>query len=190
MRSLKNRFLALGAVFTLVAAGAAYAQIINYNKSANDVPAGIIIPVSNGADSLIQSGTWVMIDTTTAATTNQKRIVVIPWNGVVINRYRAIGCLTSDLKKPGNAATGHRGASGNCLIWGYHPSAKFGSSTQAGNLPIKLGPALYGKATVAGDTTSLGIGWLIGPGVNNAATNPRARVFITRIGQTQSLLAN
>jgi hypothetical protein len=130
-----------------------------------------------------------MVDTTTAATTNQKRIVVVPFNGVVLNRYRFLGVAVGDIKRPGNAATGHRGASGQVMIWGYHPSAKVGSSTQAGGVPIKVGP-LYGKFGTAADTTSLSVGFLIGPGTNNTASNPRAQVFITRVGSAHGLTLN
>lgn len=188
MKSLKARFIALAAVVTLVGAGIAFSQV-TYNRGTSQSVAGIIVPVSLGADSLIQDGTVVMVDTTTAATTNQKRIVVVPYNGTVLNRYRVIGVAAGPIKKPGNAATGHRGAVGNVLIWGYHPSAKVSSSTQAGNVQIK--PAiLHGKFAVSADSVGIAIGWLIGPGLNNTASNPRGQVFITNIGARHGLTLN
>lgn len=192
MKTLKSRFLALAAVVTLVAAGAAYAQVTyNRGSGSNDQAAGIIVPVTLGSDSIIVDGTWLMVDTTTAATTNQKRIVVKPWNGVVVNRYKMVGIAVGSIKKLSNAPTGHRGAVGNCLIWGYHPNAKGGASAPtACDLPIKMGPALYGKANINGDTLSATVGWVIGPGTNNAATNPRWRVFLQRPGTPSPLLAN
>lgn len=187
MKHLK--YLVLAAAFLTVSAEA-NAQV-TYTGGTSQGKAGIVVPVFLGADSLIQDGTVVMVDTTTAATTNMKRIVVIPFNGLVINRTRVLGVASGNIKKPGNSATGHRGAAGNVMIWGYHPSVKVGSSTQAGNVLIKAGPSLYGKFTVCPtDTASLAIGWLIGPGLNNSASNPRGQVFITRIGGTHALTAN
>lgn len=188
MKSL--RMLLLAAVVALVCAAPASAQLINYQSRGRGY-AGLIIPVFCGADSMIGDGTLVMVDTTTVATTNQKRIVVVPFNGVVVNRYKVIGIAAGNIKKPSNAATGHRGAPGNVLIWGYHGNAKFGASAPtAWNLPIKAGPALYGKLGINGDTLSATVGWAIGPGANNTASNPRAQVFFMRSGVPSPLLAN
>ena len=176
---MKHLRLILVAIALLVVAGNASAQV-TYRGGTSNGAAGIIVPVFCGADSLIQAGTVVMVDTTTAATTNMKRIVVIPYAGTAATRYRVIGVAAGNIKKPGSAATGHRGAAGNVLIWGYHPSVKVGSSTQAGNVPVKCG--LYGKLTASADSLSMSIGWLVGPGTNNAASNPRGQVFINAIG--------
>jgi hypothetical protein len=179
----RSRFIALVAALAVVTGvSVAYAQVTTYVKSGTS-RAGIVVPVFSGLDSVIVDGTVVMVDTTTAATTNQQRIVVVPYNGVVLNRYRFLGVAAGDIKKPGNATTGHRGAPGNVLIWGFHPNAKIGISAQAGGVPLKVGP-LYGKFGTAADTVSLSVGYIIGPAPHTTPANPRSKVFITAHGLT------
>ena len=169
---MKHLRLILVAVALLVVAGNASAQV-TYTKSGNSA-AGIIVPVFNSVDTLLVDGTWLMADTTTAATTNLKRIVVKKWGSVVTADTRFVGIAVGPIQKSS------KGGNGNMLVYGYHPTAIMspGISAFAG-----IGPSMIfvGGGNALPDTleSPRSLGFFIG---YNGATSTRGKVWLFRGG--------
>lgn len=140
---------------------------------------GIYVSAVNATDSTLFSGEVVMIDTTTAATTNVKRIAVRRYLGVLSDRFRIVGVVADD-----RIAGHNRRGVGRILIWGYHPGVYVNISNAGAKAPLKAGA---GAASLAvADSVSMAVGYVIGgvAGTSTVNTGPRYRyrVFWTGVG--------
>lgn len=178
MRS-KMKLKSLGAVMALLVAvvTVAIASPLSYSPYQNYTE-GYGVAVVSSVDSVILDGTVVMVDTTTAATSNIDRFAVKTWDGGVLNRPRILGLAWGNIPRSSSRQAG------KVLIVGYHASARMSASVIAANTLIKTAPGVHGRLAGAlantADTLALTCGVFISSNAQNSATNARAKVIITR----------
>lgn len=114
---------------------------------------GNFVGVANAVDSILYDGELVMVDTTTAASSNIKRIAVKRFDGTALGRLRVIGIVAGNIPKSSLRGTG------KVLTWGFHPRAYVGLSNLAANSAIKIG--LLNAMFQGADTLEAGCGYAI-----------------------------
>lgn len=176
-RFIRGALLAVALVLTTMAVASPASAQWTYNRGTSSEVTGTVVAVSNAIDSVIVDGTWVMIDTTTAATSNRKKFVVRPWNCSITSDHRFYGIAVGPIRKSS------QGGTGQVLVQGWHYNAMF-----SGGLTIfaNVGPAMdvWGGGGARADTLNISRGRGIFMGYVSA-TSTRGRVYLYGSGSVQ-----